>query len=226
LGATAPDAPKLVLETGGFTSAVLTLDFSRDGRYLAAGGTDKTVRIWELATGQLRATLRGEDGVATIGTPRALAFSPDGQELVVGITNIGGEGSIRVYQLQDLSRIAQTLSCHPQGGTKQVAFSADGRYLASAGADGEIIIWDWTDRRALHRIRSPRALRYLGFPSRLPLLYTNDVTSTHHWWSASDGRDITTWLILRFGGLVCKYHHKPLCGRQLWRDFGFSNYLI
>ena len=33
-------------------------------------------------------------------------------------------------------------------------------------------------------------------------------------------------LILRFGGLVGKYHPKPLCGRQLWRDFGLSNYLI
>ncbi len=31
------------------------------------------------------------------------------------------------------------------------------------------------------------------------------------------------WLILRFGGLVGKYHPKPLCGRQLWRDFGLSS---
>ena len=37
---------------------------------------------------------------------------------------------------------------------------------------------------------------------------------------------LTDWLILRFGGLVGKYHPKPLCGRQLWRDFGLSNYLI
>ena len=34
------------------------------------------------------------------------------------------------------------------------------------------------------------------------------------------------WLFLRFGGLVGKYHPKPLCRRQLWRDFGLSNYLI
>jgi len=33
-------------------------------------------------------------------------------------------------------------------------------------------------------------------------------------------------LILRFGGSVSKYHPKPLCGRQLWRDFGLSDYLI
>ena len=86
-----------MLETGGFTSAVTTLDFSTDGRLLAAGGTDKTVRIWELTTGNLRATLRGEDGAVSIGMPYSLAFSPDGRELVVGITNNGGEGSIRIY---------------------------------------------------------------------------------------------------------------------------------
>ena len=191
-GAAAPDAPKLVLETGGFTSEVTTLDFSTDGRYLAAGGIDKTVRIWELATGQLHATLRGENGVGRVGVTKCLAFSPDGRELVVGIANIGEEGSIRVYQLQDLGRIAQTLSCHPQGGTKYVAFSHDGRYLASAGWEGEIIIWDWPGRRALHRIRSPRALRYLGFPMRLPLLLTMDKTKALHFWSATNGRDITT----------------------------------
>ena len=30
----------------------------------------------------------------------------------------------------------------------------------------------------------------------------------------------------RFGGLVGKYHPKPLCGRQLFRDFGLSDYLV
>ncbi len=184
-------APKLVLETGGFTSRVTTLNFSTDGRLLAAGGADKTVRVWDLATGQLRATLRGEDGVSRLGQPNSLAFSPDGRELVVGITNLGADGSIRVYQLQDLSRIAQTLSCHPRG-TLHVAFSTDGRYLASDGLDGEIIIWDWTARRALHRIRSPRVLSYLSFPTRVPALVTLDVTSAAHVWFAPNGQDITT----------------------------------
>ena len=44
--------------------------------------------------------------------------------------------------------------------------------------------------------------------------------------SPREERGVKSKLILRFGGLVGKYHPKPLCGRQLWRDFGLSNYLI
>ncbi|MGO8898011.1 MAG: caspase family protein [Isosphaeraceae bacterium] len=228
-------APKLVLETGGFTSRVTTLNFSTDGRLLAAGGADKTVRIWDLATGQLRATLRGEDGVSRLGQPNSLAFSPDGRELVVGITNLDADGSIRVYQLQDLGRIAQTLSCHPRG-TFHVAFSTDGRYLASDDVDGEIIIWDWTARRALHRIRSPRVLSCLTFPTRLPFLVTVDVTLAKHIWFAPNGRDITTLspqekqaLTESLGGqavvagLVQKIHQLSTPLRSIQRPFGGKN---
>jgi WD40 repeat protein len=52
------------------------LVFSPDGRTLASGGGDRTVRLWDVATGKERRHFAGHQGVV-----RAVAFSPDGTRL-------------------------------------------------------------------------------------------------------------------------------------------------
>src|SRR5438067_464145 len=62
----------------GHTSYVYPVAYSPDGAWLASGGWDNTVRVWDARTGEPGAVLRHANRV------RALAFSPDNTWLVAG----------------------------------------------------------------------------------------------------------------------------------------------
>ena len=175
-GETTTSAPQLVLDLQGFSGLVTSLSFSARGDLLAAAG-GKVVRIWNIESGQLIATLRGETRRTPFGNCYAVAFSPDGRELLVGIDDYSEAGSIRVYQTSDLGEIAQLVAGH-RAPVKRLAFTRDGRYMASAGENGKIIVWNWPARRAVGAVepRDPNQPLYHVFsiPSADPLLLVNE----------------------------------------------------
>jgi WD40 repeat protein len=144
------DKPELILQTG-HTRSANAVAFSPDNRWLASGGKDNLIKIWDLATGNVLRTLYGHTS-----NVNALAVSPDGKLLASGSGAIndkrdlgaftqggvvGGaeDNTVRIWSVQT-GRQLQVLRGHelPVGA---VAFSNDGHSLTSVGGDA-VKVWD------------------------------------------------------------------------------------
>jgi WD40 repeat protein len=75
---------KLIQTLRGHVSDVFSVTFSSDGRHLASASADRTVRLWDVATGQEVFPPRPGHVGDLAGMDYAVAFSPDGRQLVAG----------------------------------------------------------------------------------------------------------------------------------------------
>jgi WD40 repeat protein/serine/threonine protein kinase len=148
----------------GHYGLVNSLTFSPDGKMLASGGMDRSLRIWRVAD--------GEQVLVFSDTPdevSCVAFSPNSKLVAVGAgrtrAGFGGNAFTRIAEKSGMrseillveaasGKRLQRLEGHTNG-VWGICFSRDGEFLASVGDDGQTKIWDVVSGRLKQKRQVP-----------------------------------------------------------------------
>ncbi len=110
---------------------VQSIAFSPDGSTLASCSDDKTIKLWDINSGELKTTLTGH-----IWTVYSIAFSPDGSTLA----SCSSDNTIKLWDINS-GELKNTLTGHSDS-VSSITFSPDGSTLASCSNDKTIKLWD------------------------------------------------------------------------------------
>ena len=175
-------AQELFATLEGHSGFVSSVSFSPDGKVLASGSWDHTIKLWDVDSRREIATLKGHsDKVYSV------SFSPDGQVLASG----SRDHTIKLWDV-DSRRLIATLKGHSNS-VLSVSFSPDGKVLASGSFDDTIKLWDVDSRREIATLKGHRAAVWpVSFSPDGQVLASGSFDKTIKLWDVDSRREIAT----------------------------------
>jgi len=131
-----------VMTLRGHSDEVHGMAVSPDGKRIVSGSVDKTVKVWDAATGAELMTLRGHEGGIN-----SVAFSQDGKHIVSG----SEDKTIKIWDAATGAEV-MTLRGHSDE-VRGVAFGPDGKRIVSGSFDATIKVWNAANGDELMTIR-------------------------------------------------------------------------
>jgi WD40 repeat protein/energy-coupling factor transporter ATP-binding protein EcfA2 len=166
----------------GHNDGVWSVSFSPDGKTLATGSEDKTIKLWNVETGEEIGTLSGHNG-----SVYSVSFSSDGKTLATG----SEDKTIKLWNVETGEEIG-TLSGH-NGSVYSVSFSSDGKTLATGSEDKTIKLWNVETGEEIGTLtRHPSSVYSVSFSSDGKTLATGSYDGTIKLWNGSTGQEIRT----------------------------------
>jgi WD40 repeat protein/predicted Ser/Thr protein kinase len=164
----------------GHEKSVNSVTFSPDGKFLASGSDDKTVKVWEVGNWRV-ATLKGHRKRVY-----SVSFSPDGKFLASG----SGDETVKVWEVGNWWEVT-TLKGH--WSLLSVTFSPDGKFLASGSWDKTVKVWEvegWQEITTLEGHRN--WVRSVTFSLDSKFLASGSDDKTVKVWEVGSWQEVTT----------------------------------
>jgi DNA-binding beta-propeller fold protein YncE len=124
-----------LVEMIGHNDVIQTAIFSPDGKRVATASYDRTITLWEVATGKPTRSFTGHNGAIL-----SIAISPDGKLLVSG----SADETVKVWDVESGQRL-DTMS-QSQGEVHAVAITPDGEHVIAGSADNRLRVWKLLSR--------------------------------------------------------------------------------
>lgn len=171
------DKPELIVQTG-HTETVNSVAFSPDGRTLASGSDDNTIKLWNVESGQQTKSLEGHTS-----SVKAVAFSRDGKTLASGSL----DKTIKLWNVESGEQIRSLKD--PASSAYSVAFSPDRKTLASASGYGTIKLWSVENGQQIRSLEGHTySVRSVAFSPDGKTLASGSNDQTIKLWSVETGQ--------------------------------------
>ncbi len=166
----------------GHASSVYGCAVSNDGRLLISASWDKTLKVWDLATGHCLLTLKGHTAEVT-----ACALLPDNRRLL----SCSADNTLKIWDLYS-GQLEQTLKGHTAEVTACAVFP-DGERIISGARDKTLRIWDWKSGQTLLSLKG-----HMSWVTACAVLNGGERVISGSWdrtiklWDLSSGQELAT----------------------------------
>jgi len=169
-----------VRQFSGHTAGVEAVAFDPNGERFVTGSIDRTVRVWEVSTGQLFVELKGHTGPVL-----AVAYAPNGTR----VASVSQDRTAKLWDLETRKPLYSWPAASSQG-TSNLRFSTDGKSLASVGPSFAIHLWSTEDGKETRRLTGPtREVFSLDYSPDGSRLVAVDASGQVWGWDPSTGTE-------------------------------------
>jgi len=182
----------------GHSSSVYTVSFSPDGKIIASGSSDNTVKLWETGSGSLLRTLKGHSNSVS-----AVSFSPDGKIIASGsgeritigsgvrIATGSSDNTVKLWEASS-GKLLRTLEGHSSD-VFAVSFSPDGKIIASGSEDNTVKLWESGSGKLLRTLEDHSlSVSAVSFSPDGKIIASGSEDNTVKLWESDSGKLLCT----------------------------------